>query len=61
VYALVLAVEIILVKYSGDGPMWSVIGFEQGSCTSVWWANLLYINNFVDLKNMVLRHMTVSN
>lgn len=54
VYALMLAIEIILVKYSGGGPLWSVIGFEQNTCSKGWWANLLYINNFIDLKEMCM-------
>lgn len=46
-YMLVLFVDVALVRYFGDGPLWPEGGFEFDFCEDTWWTNLLYINNLV--------------
>lgn len=52
-YMLVLMMLVALLRYMGDGPNWPQGGTEFNSCSNTWWTNLLYINNFVRVKEMV--------
>ncbi|XP_064617017.1 nose resistant to fluoxetine protein 6-like [Liolophura sinensis] len=45
-YMLVMMVDICLLRYFGDGPIWPQQGLEVNFCKDSWWKNLLYINNF---------------
>uniref|UniRef100_A0A915HPD2 Acyltransferase 3 domain-containing protein n=1 Tax=Romanomermis culicivorax TaxID=13658 RepID=A0A915HPD2_ROMCU len=49
VYAFVLFVQIFLIRYSTDGPLWNPGGFEPKLCRTGWWTNLAYINNLISL------------
>jgi hypothetical protein len=43
-----------LVRLS-RGPFWDqIVGEEYRSCRENWWTNLLYINNYVNRKRMVI-------
>ncbi|RUS88830.1 hypothetical protein EGW08_003375 [Elysia chlorotica] len=44
-YMLVMMVNITLLHYMGDGPLWPQKSFEPDECRNNWWSNLLYINN----------------
>ncbi|XP_035687103.1 nose resistant to fluoxetine protein 6-like [Branchiostoma floridae] len=51
VYAFLLMINTCLIEYMGSGPWWAIrdnwaMSFVQ-VCREYWWANLLYINNFV--------------
>jgi len=38
----------------GSGPHWDeVVGLERDSCQNNWWTNLLFINNYVNSRNVV--------
>ncbi|XP_069123537.1 nose resistant to fluoxetine protein 6-like [Argopecten irradians] len=47
VYMLVVFLDTSLIPHLGDGPFFSNGGPDTISCRTTWWANLLYINNFV--------------
>ncbi len=52
-YMLVLGAESTLLRYWGDGPVWP---YEQGTdpkCSTNWWTNFLYVNNFVSMSDQV--------
>jgi hypothetical protein len=54
VYAVVVAVYACLLQHLGSGPIWSTkIDREVERCVDNWWANLLYINNYVNTSAMV--------
>uniref|UniRef100_T1J952 Nose resistant-to-fluoxetine protein N-terminal domain-containing protein n=1 Tax=Strigamia maritima TaxID=126957 RepID=T1J952_STRMM len=56
VYAVLLFLFYdILFPYYIDGPFWSqtIQRMNGEKCDKYWWANLLYINNFVDFNNMM--------
>lgn len=53
---IVVMISATLTKYLGSGPAYPVNGFEYNSCKDTWWANLLYINNFVR-KNGIVRNI----
>ncbi|XP_049950325.1 nose resistant to fluoxetine protein 6-like [Schistocerca serialis cubense] len=54
-YLVILLFEICILPYIGNGPFWktSVIK-EQNRCSAYWWANILYINNYLDIKNLCM-------
>uniref|UniRef100_A0A915HNX0 Nose resistant-to-fluoxetine protein N-terminal domain-containing protein n=1 Tax=Romanomermis culicivorax TaxID=13658 RepID=A0A915HNX0_ROMCU len=49
VYIMVMLIDVFLIRYLTDGPMWNQNGIEPNFCTKNWWTNLLYINNFIGL------------
>lgn len=49
---LLLAIWATLVKYWGSGPFWPEE--NDANCKTHWWANLLYINNIVDINSAVI-------
>lgn len=53
VYVVVLAIHAILIRYVADGPLWDQNGIDHHRCANSWWTNLLYVNNFVWLKEQV--------
>ncbi len=53
-YMFVLAMSSTITKYLGSGPFFPMNGFEnKDNCENYWWMNVLYINNFLKLENMV--------
>lgn len=50
-YALILLLYTGLFKFLGDGPFWPTDGLDTQNCRTVWWTNLLYINNIVDVRD----------
>lgn len=53
-YAIILAFYCTLLIKMGSGPLWQeIVGTEQEKCRRIWWANLLFINNYVDTDNYV--------
>ncbi|OWF53373.1 O-acyltransferase like protein-like [Mizuhopecten yessoensis] len=51
-YMMVMMLDIVLFRYLGDGPMWSVTGLETDYCKDSWWTNLIYVNNLVKTDKM---------
>lgn len=38
----------------GTGPQWdNWVGSNKNYCRENWWTNLLYVNNYVNVPNMV--------
>ncbi|CAB3360039.1 Hypothetical predicted protein [Cloeon dipterum] len=55
VYAMVVGFYATIYPKLGDGPMWDQkVGLERDRCRDNWWANLLYINNYVNAENMCM-------
>ncbi|XP_066999855.2 nose resistant to fluoxetine protein 6 [Anabrus simplex] len=55
----VLAVMIMLLvslwRYTGSGPIWdTVYNADKTACVEKWWANLLYVQNYVKLPTQCL-------
>lgn len=38
----------------GSGPLWGNVYELQQPCRRYWWSSLLYIQNFVNVDDMVL-------
>ncbi|XP_045481000.1 uncharacterized protein LOC123685389 [Harmonia axyridis] len=54
-YAVVLAFYCTIFIQMGDGPFWQErIGVEQERCLETWWANLLYLNNYIMNEKMCM-------
>ncbi|XP_025425324.1 nose resistant to fluoxetine protein 6-like [Sipha flava] len=48
VYAMVIAFYCTMFIKIGTGPLWNEkVGEEVERCRESWWANLLYVNNYV--------------
>ena len=53
-YLFVILGYVTLFHHIGSGPYWEHrIGFDRDTCSTYWWANLLFINNYVGGKYMV--------
>ncbi|GFS20727.1 nose resistant to fluoxetine protein 6-like [Elysia marginata] len=47
-YMMTLVIILGIKQYCGEGPLWSPVQpHDKHNCEKHWWANLLYINNFV--------------
>ncbi|KAG8323369.1 hypothetical protein J6590_006380 [Homalodisca vitripennis] len=54
-YAVVVFFYATLLRQLGNGPIWNMfMNVEQGACRQNWWANLLFINTYVNTDNMCL-------
>lgn len=54
VYMVVVGFYATLLKRLGDGPIWDErVLREVERCQQNWWANLLYINNYVNVQGLV--------
>jgi hypothetical protein len=54
VYAAVVAFGAIWYIHMSEGPMWnSIVGSEAENCRRHWWINLLYLNNYYKVEEMV--------
>ena len=49
-YGLIMLMFSTLAVHVGSGPFWSFMVRQSDNCAKNWWANLLYINNYVDTK-----------
>lgn len=51
----VIAFNATWLQHINRGPLWDkVVGTEYRNCRKNWWVNLLYINNYYDMKNMCM-------
>jgi hypothetical protein len=47
-----------LLPHMGSGPFWNAtVGLEQRRCSTNWWTNLLYINNYINVGDMVSKYL----
>jgi len=46
-YAYILFFYAFVANHLGEGPVWFRLEREAELCRKHWWANLLYVNNFV--------------
>lgn len=54
-YLAVIALYTTILPRLGSGPLWNYrIGLERERCQSSWWANLLYINNYVNTDKLCM-------
>lgn len=54
-YLAIIALYSTIYPRLGSGPLWNArIGLEQDRCQSSWWANLLYINNYVATEKLCM-------
>lgn len=54
-YLAVIALYSTILPRLGSGPLWNYrIGLEKERCVASWWANLLYINNYVGTDKMCM-------
>ncbi|KAJ8951665.1 hypothetical protein NQ318_012206 [Aromia moschata] len=54
-YGVVLAFYCTIFVRIGSGPFWQQrLGLEQQRCLQSWWANLLYINNYVNVDKICM-------
>ena len=50
----VVLVSATLLKYLGSGPKWPYMFlYFQKNCQLYWWSTLLYVQNYVNISNMV--------
>ncbi|XP_046395726.1 nose resistant to fluoxetine protein 6-like [Ischnura elegans] len=55
VYMVVLAFYTTLLVQFGSGPLWQQkVGLEAERCAESWWANVLYINNYVNPEKLCM-------
>ncbi|XP_043289880.1 nose resistant to fluoxetine protein 6-like [Venturia canescens] len=48
-YILIIFFNALILPYLGSGPYWEwKVGLERDACWNNWWANILYINNYID-------------
>ncbi|XP_012279235.1 nose resistant to fluoxetine protein 6 isoform X2 [Orussus abietinus] len=54
-YAMVIFFDILVLPVLGSGPLWkSYVLKERDNCANYWWANILFLNNYVGEQNMCL-------
>jgi hypothetical protein len=54
VYAVVIAFGASWYIHMGEGPMWNnTVGTMVENCRRHWWTNLLYLNNYYGVGEMV--------
>lgn len=53
-YAFMLAFYCTLFVKMGSGPLWKEkVGVERERCRASWWANVLFLNNYVNTDKIV--------
>lgn len=54
-YLAIIGLYSTILPRLGSGPLWNYrIGVEKERCVSSWWANLLYINNYVNTDQLCM-------
>ncbi|XP_064215056.1 nose resistant to fluoxetine protein 6 [Tribolium castaneum] len=54
-YAMVLAFYCTLFVKMGSGPLWlERVQVEQERCVASWWANLFYLNNYINKEHICM-------
>ncbi|XP_048511652.1 nose resistant to fluoxetine protein 6-like [Athalia rosae] len=53
-YILIIGLYLTWFPRMDSGPMWSRVYLERDRCMTSWWANLLYINNYVNTDKLCM-------
>lgn len=54
ILAVSMLFNVTLMRFLGDGPIWSgVFQFMGRSCEHNWWLNFLYIQNYIHTEEIV--------
>ncbi|XP_066998616.2 nose resistant to fluoxetine protein 6 [Anabrus simplex] len=54
-FAIMIMLAVTLWRYTGSGPVWDTLyNPEISACEEKWWANLLYVQNYVKLPTQCL-------
>ncbi|XP_052270668.1 O-acyltransferase like protein-like isoform X1 [Dreissena polymorpha] len=56
IYMMVLMTFGCLYQYMGSGPFWPSKLWSAEHCKTVWWTNLLYVNNLVSTDAQCMGH-----
>ena len=52
--AVSMLVSMSLLRFLGNGPFWPIVlDFNTGHCEHYWWSTLIYVQNYVNPKNIV--------
>lgn len=52
--AVCILVSMTLLRFMGNGPVWPImLDFNTGHCERYWWSTLIYVQNYVNPKNIV--------
>lgn len=54
-------ISLYLSGYFANGPLYPDTGLEPVECRTNWWINLLYINNILNVDQMVIKHILLIN
>jgi hypothetical protein len=61
-YAFLIFFYATLLSHLGCGPLWQQwVGRNRDYCLANWWSNLLYINNYMNVPEMVRLIATVAS
>ncbi|PSN32306.1 hypothetical protein C0J52_15706 [Blattella germanica] len=54
VLGLIILLQLSLISRLGSGPLWDIVMVDgqQKNCEQYWWATLLFIQNYVNIKDM---------
>jgi len=54
-YAFLIFFYATLFSRLGSGPLWNEwVGKNRDYCMANWWTNLLYVNNYMNVQEMVI-------
>jgi hypothetical protein len=54
-YAFLIFFYATMLSRLGSGPLWNQwVGRNRDYCVANWWTNLLYINNYINVQEMVI-------
>ena len=56
VYAVCIGLTSSLFKFLATGPSSFIVTYQVKNCKENWWKNLLYINNYNDIKEACFAH-----
>lgn len=58
-YAMMIGFYATLFNKLDSGPHWGSVDLSRTQCRENWWTNLLYINNYINVPNMVSRNISI--
>lgn len=55
VLMMTMLIQFTFVAKIGRGPFWAQMNYGIQDCADYWWSMLLYVQNYVNSKNMVIK------